>query len=59
MIIELIGIILFAVSLYMNYANIVLWNPVYSFLVQESFSALGASIITRTIIHRRSRRRKK
>ncbi len=57
MLIEILGIIMFGASLYMNYANVVLWNPVYSFLVQEALGALGTGIITRTILHRRRRKR--
>jgi len=58
MLIELVGIIMFAASLYMNYANIVLWNPVYSFLVQESIGAIGVAIITRRILHRKRGRKR-
>ena len=58
MLLELLGIIMFGASLYMNYANVVLWNPIYSFLVQEALGALGVAIITKRILHRKRGRKR-
>ncbi len=57
MLAALIGIAMVAISLYMNYANIVLFDPLYSFAVQQSLSMLGTAIVTKTILHRKKRRR--
>ncbi len=57
MLLEILGIIMLAASWYIDYTDTVLFDPIYTFLLQESLSALGVAIITRKILKRRRRSR--
>ena len=49
------GFIMLLISVYMNYTNMVVVDPFYSFALQESLSIIGTALITRSWIFRKLR----